>query len=63
MQHVSDSSLMQLFKAIQGTHLNNLVGHIVSLHLGTSHDGTTTYNCQVVEVNSAKQFKVPILTM
>jgi hypothetical protein len=54
---------MQLFKAIQGTHLNNLVGHIVSLHLGTSHDGTTTYNCQVVEVNSAKQFKVPILTM
>ncbi len=54
---------MQLFKAIQGTHLNNLVSHIVSLHQGTSHDAITAFKCQVVEVNSSEQFKVPIVTM
>lgn len=63
MQHVSNSSLMQLFKAIQGTHLNDLVGYIVSLHLGISNNAITIFNCKVAEVNSSKQFKVSILTM
>ncbi len=54
---------MQLFKAIQGTHLNNLVTHIVSLHQDTSHYAITALKCQVAEVNSLEQFKVPILIM
>jgi hypothetical protein len=64
-QHVSTSSLRQPFKTIQGTKMNNLIGHKkISLHLTNKSRILLQYlSVSLLKLNCSNKFKVLILTM
>jgi hypothetical protein len=62
MQHISTSSSRQLSETIQGTDLNNLIGHHFFIRtLAQAYETIATFKFQFI--NSSKHFNAPIQTI